>query len=165
MKKIELTKGQYTMVDDEDYDYLNQWKWNAHRRDEKYTYYAVRTCYDNGKKTIRMHRLIVEMYDRRDFKEVDHKDRNGLNNQKENLRVCTRGENQHNTRNWGKYPKGVDKNITRHKLKDGKVKEYVKYRSRINVKGKSISLGTFKEVKDAVNAYNEAAKKYYAHCI
>lgn len=165
MKKIKLTQGQYALVDDNDYDFLSQWKWSAHRRDKNYTFYAVRTCYENGKKTIRMHNAIANNYGINDYDELDHKDRNGLNNQKDNLRISTRGENMHNTRNWGKYPKGIDLHISRYKKKDGTIKEYVKYRTRINVKGKSIHLGSFKNLNDAVLAYNKASKKYYPNCI
>lgn len=161
MKVIELTRGQVALVDDEDFDYLNQWKWNAHRRGEKYTYYAVRTCYQNGKKTLRMHNVLASKYIN-DYEELDHIDRNGLNNCKNNLRICTRGENIHNTRNRGKYAKGVDKTITKYKSKNGVI-EYIKYRARINVKGKSISLGYFKTEDEAYNAYLEASKKYYKY--
>ena len=161
MKKIALTRGKYALVDNEDYEYLMQWKWNAQNNSSKYTFYALRTCYDNGKKTVRMHRALCDRYGIEDYDELDHIDRNGLNNQKENLRVSTRGENCHNRRNWGKYPKGVDRHISRHKLKGGNVKEYITYRSRINVNGKSIHLGGFKTVSEAEQCYNKAAVKYY----
>ena len=82
MKKIKLTQNKYTLVDDEDFDYLNQFNWCAHK--EKYNFYAVRT--DNKlKKCIRIHRVIMNCPD---SKFIDHKDGNGLNNQKENLRLC-----------------------------------------------------------------------------
>ena len=105
MKTIQLTQGQFALVDDEDYDFLMQWKWQAHK--DKSTYYATRVEYGkNIKKGIKMHRVIMNTP--RNM-ETDHKDRNGLNNQKYNLRICTRGQNQTNKRNWGKSKnKGVN---------------------------------------------------------
>lgn len=164
MKKIELTQGQYALVDDEDYGYLMQWKWCAHRRDKKYTFYAIRTIYPE-KQTLRMHNVIAGRYIKKDYEELDHIDRNGLNNQKSNLKAGTRGGNQHNTRNWGKFPKGVHKHIKKYKLKSGKIKEYVTFRSRINVDGKEIYLGGYKTVEKAVDAYAKASEKYYPNCI
>ena len=160
MKKIMLTQGQHALVDDEDYNFLNQWKWQAHRRDIKYTFYAVRTCYDEGKKTLRMHNIIAEIYII-DVVELDHIDRNGLNNCKDNLRICTKGENRHNRRNWGKYPKGVSKNVSKYKNKQGEVKEYIQYQAMISINSKAIYLGSYNTPKDAEKAYKKAAKKHY----
>jgi len=162
MKKIELSLGKYALVDDSDYDYLSKWKWYAHRKSESCTFYAIRTSYDNlSKITKYMHRVIADKYVTADYEELDHIDRDGLNNQKENLRTCTRGENNANRRNWGKYPKGVSRHVIKYEKKSGIVSEYVTYRSRINVKGKSISLGSFKELHEATESYEIALKKYY----
>jgi len=83
MKIIALTKGLSVQVDDEDYDYLNQWKWFAKKR--KHTYYAVRnTARIKGKrKMIMMHRLIISC----EGSKVEFIDNNGLNNQKSNLKI------------------------------------------------------------------------------
>lgn len=81
------------MVDDTDFEWLNQWKWYAQR--DKTTYYAVRTN-KRGQKPTRtyMHRLILGLTDRK--QESDHVDRNGLNNQRRNLRTATRSQNMKN---------------------------------------------------------------------
>lgn len=165
MKKIYLTQGQFTLVDDEDYEYLSKWKWYAHRRDKKYTYYAIRTDYSNGKKQIRMHNAIALKYGINDYEELDHIDRNGLNNQKDNLRTVTRGENNFNRRNFGKLPKGIRLHKSKYKKKNGDIKEYIKYQARINVNGKSIFLGNYKELSKAIDSYQRASKKYYPNCI
>jgi hypothetical protein len=162
MKKIFLTQNQYALVDDEDYDFLIQWNWYAHRSDEKYTYYAMRTV---QKKEIRMHNAIAEKYKISDYDELDHIDRNGLNNQKENLRISTRGENNFNRRNWGVMPKGIRLNKSTYKKRNGEIKEYITYQARINVKGKSIFLGNHKELTKAIDAYAKASKKYYPNCV
>jgi uncharacterized protein YifE (UPF0438 family) len=161
MKKIALTQNQFAFVDDEDYEYLAQWKWFAHRKNDKTTYYAVRTCREKGQKTIRMHNCIAQRYIQNNYSELDHIDRNGLNNQKINLRVCTRSENLHNTSNYGKYSKGVRRVEIKYKTKDGKEKVFIKYQARIQVDKKSKSLGYFEKEVDAENAYKQASKKYY----
>ena len=84
MKEIILTQGQVALVDDEDFEYLNQWKWCAIK--SRKTYYTTRTIYIPCKMTVIMHRIIMNTP--LDMT-VDHIDHNGLNNQKYNLRICT----------------------------------------------------------------------------
>ena len=105
MKRIYLYAGKgkykhqtdiYTEVSDCDYDFLNQWHWNLMRiyhTDQK-IYYARRY---EGKtllgtyKAVLMHREILSLKDTRD--KGDHKDGNGLNNTRDNLRITTHSEN------------------------------------------------------------------------
>jgi hypothetical protein len=82
--------------------------------------------------------------------EVDHIDRNKLNNKRDNLRYVTRSESMQNRDAWGMYPKGISYDSN---------KEL--YRARIQVNGKRIGLGRYKELVDAVNAYNAAAIEHY----
>lgn len=80
-KKIPLTQGKSAIVDDEDYDFLNQWKWTFSR-------YAVRTGGNNRR--IYMHQIILPY--KKGF-EIDHINQNKLDNRRENLRYVTRSEN------------------------------------------------------------------------
>jgi len=95
MKRIALTQGKEALVDDEDYEYLLQWKWCAVR--DKRTFYVERklTLASGRRKTILMHREIGAragwLKD-----QVDHQDRNGLNNQRSNLRPATTAQNVSN---------------------------------------------------------------------
>ena len=94
MKQIPLTQGKFTLVDDEDYDFLMQWKWCALKCGSNF--YAVRpeTRTDNPKrKHIRMNRVLANTPD--DLV-CDHIDRDSLNNQKINLRNCTMKNNCRN---------------------------------------------------------------------
>lgn len=90
MKKIELTRGKFALVDDDLFDFLNQWKWHAKpgssRKNNSNTFYAVRTHRKDGvQKNIYMHRVVLGLTDNKLV--CDHKDRDSLNNQKENLRI------------------------------------------------------------------------------
>src|SRR5690348_9221301 len=89
MKEIELSQGAVATVDDDDYEWLSQWKWYVNHG------YAVRNAsLVNGKQTtVRMHRVITRCPN--DL-EVDHIDGNSLNNCKENLRVVPHSLNAKN---------------------------------------------------------------------
>ena len=93
MREIELTKGYKAQVDDEDYDYLMQWKWHANVG--THHVYAKRDVRKNRKVTsYLMHRVILKLADSE--LSVDHRDGIGLNNQRSNLRTCTHSENMQN---------------------------------------------------------------------
>lgn len=88
------------LVDDEDYDNVNQFKWSI-AKTSKHNFYATRNSkYEKGKRrTIHLHRVIMDVSD--SSLQIDHRDHNGLNNQKENLRICTLSENCRNKTAYG----------------------------------------------------------------
>lgn len=87
MKKIEVSKDVFALVDDEDYDRINELKWSMTRG------YAKAFKGIDGKTImIRMHRMIMGL-DNKDPRVIDHIDFNRLNNQKSNLRICTVADN------------------------------------------------------------------------
>lgn len=93
MKKIPLTRGQFAIVDDDDFERLSQFRWQAHPHRTTNSYYACRTAKkneNNGRLSIRMHREIMKA---KRGEQVDHINRNTLDNRKENLRFCTGGQN------------------------------------------------------------------------
>ncbi len=142
MKKILLTQGQNTLVNDKDYDYLIKWKWYAKK--STYSFYAARNEYKNGKQiTIRMHRVIMNTPL---GMETDHKDRNGLNNQRYNLHIVTRLENNNNKRTYKTNKSGFS-GVYWHK----KAKRWVAtFRNK--------HLGQFLTKKEAINCRKKYAK-------
>lgn len=100
MKEILLTQGKIAVVDDDDFEYLRKHKWHYARR---YTSEYAGTFLWTDKKNvlILMHRMVIGA---RKGEEVDHKDCNGLNNQKDNLRLVTHSQNMQNLKpRDGKY--------------------------------------------------------------
>jgi hypothetical protein len=151
MKTIELTQGKVALVDDGDFEYLNQFSWHFENG------YASRSEKVEGKvRTCKMHRQIMNATQ---GIEVDHRDHNTLNNQKANLRTCTRSQNQMNRKKYSvaisKF-KGVTKDLS------GRGIPY--YSARISVNGKRVrrrfAFTPEGEIM-AAKCYNEMAKKHY----
>jgi len=151
MKEIQLTRGKAALVDDEDYEYLNQWKWYACICDG--IYYARRT---SNKKKIFMHRQLLNA---EKGIEIDHMDHNGLNNQRANLRSCTSSQNKRNKSPLGrsKYL-GVEVNCKKSKSGD---KVYYYFCARICDNYKKQYIGSFKTEEEAARAYDKKAKEIH----
>jgi hypothetical protein len=150
MKEIPLTKGRVALVDDADFEMLNKYKWFAESRNR--TFYARRTVTIGiGKyKNVSMHRVIMQTPV---GVETDHSDGDGLNNQRWNLRFCTRSKNNMN-RSKGKNNTSGYKGVSWFGLAQ-------KWRSTINVEGRQIHLGLFLKKEEAYKSYCEASKKYH----
>jgi hypothetical protein len=146
---IPLTQGKSAIVDAADYDRLAPLKWHAHLKRNRW--YVVHSEYQNGKIIkIPMHRLVM---DAPKGLQVDHKDGDGLNNSRSNLRLATHQQNQWNR---GKY-----------KVSTSGIKgvywyaKTSKWTAKIRVNGKLINLGYFAQKDVAAQVYAEAAKKYH----
>lgn len=139
------------MVDDSDYDWLNQWRWFVFIGKSN-TFYAVRNRHVNGKLvSTRMHREILGLTDPKVLGE--HADGNGLNNQRANLRPSTHSQNMMNR---GSCVGAISefKGVTwsnRRKM----------WASRIGANLKHKHLGYFDDEEDAARVYNQFAKKLH----
>lgn len=153
MKQIQLTQGLVALVDDEDYDYLMEFKWHAVKG--RNTYYACNGRWDSILKKIiytKMHRLIMKTPSNA---VVDHRDRNGLNNQKENLRNCIVSQNNSNRRpRLGSSSRYLGVCMKTYK-------RVISFIAQITVNKQTIYLGSFGKEEDAALAYNQAAIKYH----
>lgn len=149
-KSIPLTKGQFAIVDDEDYDWLMQWKWHYS------TGYAMRKQSgprDAPHPTILMHRAILApphgMF-------IDHINMNGLDNRRCNLRICTASQNNYNRIPYRtKTATSQYKGVRFHRLRN-------KWHAFIVLhKGKQTHLGYFTSEIDAAKAYDVAARAHF----
>src|SRR5581483_10784361 len=97
MKKIPLTQGKIALVDDADFEWLSQWKWCAQKSFTREVWYAVSHISNPAppprQRRLIMHRLIVGAAL---GGEVDHRDGDGLNNQRFNLRQADHAGNMRN---------------------------------------------------------------------
>ena len=154
MKEIILNKGYIAIVDDEDYEEVNKHKWHISRNG--INIYAARNLKVNGKKTtIRMHRQIMgAIEDSSVF--VDHKDHDGLNNQKSNLRKCNRTQNGANARKIQKCS-SIYKGVSRNPVK-GRPRRWM---AGIDANKKRYFLGRLHTEREAALAYNKAAKELH----
>lgn len=136
-------KGEthYVFCSEEDYEFLNQFPWHFNHG------------YARNKRLGCMHRIIAEKMGLDLSKEIDHRDRNKLNNLRSNLRIATHQENMRNhsirSDNLSSYP-GVSLRRTTNK-----------WMVRINILGKRKHLGHFKTFEEAKAARIEAEMKYY----
>ncbi len=152
MIQIPLTKNQHAIIDDEDYEKVNQFKWYARYDKNVKSYYAnVKINKKSSKvKFLIMHRYIMDCPK---GKIVDHINHDTLDNRKSNLRICTYSQNQMNRKimNTNKIGlKGVFK-----------LTNSLKYGVEITVNKKRINIGRFENRFLAAKAYNKAAKKYF----
>lgn len=141
MRRIKLTNSnKVALIDDKDYELVSKLKWRLHGRGVNL--YA-RTSLD-GKKPM-MHRLILNPPSGMD---VDHINHNGLNNRRYNIRICTRTQNQANSKprkGTSKY-KGVLWSNTEKK-----------WRAFIRINSKGRTIGRFDSELEATKAYKKAA--------
>ena len=151
MNQIDLTQGKFALVDDEDFEWLNQWKWVFNNG------YAVVSKYMGGgskntkRVTIYMHRLVNNTP--KGF-ETDHVNRNKLDNRKKNLRIASKSLNSIN--------RGLRKDNTSGYKGVGWMEKRKKWYASIMINQKSKSLGYFNIMQDAILARQVAERKYHA---
>lgn len=151
---IQLTKGQQTVISAIDAD-LADYKWTASAILD-IGFRAVRKSPRPKRMTILLHRVILERMIGRTLTSTeftDHIDGNPLNNRRENLRIATSAENQHN-RSKPRNNKSGYKGVTWQSAVG-------KWRAQIKVNGKAIYLGLFTTPEAAHEAYCIAARELH----
>lgn len=151
MKKIPLTQGKFALVDDRDFLELSKFKWFAW--EQRGVFYALRNSREKltRKRTIvRMHRAVFPCLLNQ---KIDHKDGDGLNNQRSNLRISMKCGNNQNARKRIDNTVGL-KGVYFHK-------QCHKFGAQIQCEGKRIHLGLFLTPEEAHAAYCAAAEKLH----
>lgn len=146
-RKIKLTKGKIAIVSPGDYEKIVCEDWQL-AENRSGNLYAARI---EGTKVIYMHRVIMGAAK---GQIVDHKNRQTLDNRRENLRFATKGQNNRNRPKCAKGASSKYKGVS--KRKDEK-----RWRASITHEGRHIHLGNFENEEDAARAYDEAAKVYF----
>ncbi len=146
---IPLTKGSWTLVDEADYVELSQYSWSL----DSEGYARRRIVTGAGKYSgVRMHKTILEA------EEVDHWDNNRLNNRRNNLRPCTRTQNNQNARKrkgTTSIYKGVSWKTGRHNC----------WKSSIKINRKQVHLGYYHDEIEAAKAYEPSKRGGFEVCV
>jgi hypothetical protein len=152
MRTIDLTKGLWAIVDDDDFPWLNRFKWLAHHNppSKPMVVREFSIISPNGKTVSYYMPMASFLMGTRPGMVVDHVNGNPLDNRKENLRWATRAQNAINWRRANSFGRGVAKNG----------KGFV---ARIMAipGGKKLNLGTFPTEQEAQAAYDSAALLFH----
>jgi len=156
MKKIPLIgkrgKGKFALVDNEDFEKASQRRWFIYIQKNKNNVYAITNI--NSRRWY----LHWEVFGKAPKgMNTDHINRNGLDNQKSNLRHCTIQQNVHN--------RGIQRNNKLGYKGVGWCNTKQNWMAAINITINGIrkhkTLGRFKNKKEAALCYDKGAKKYF----
>jgi hypothetical protein len=140
---VELTQGYRAVLSAEDVCRVEAYSWRAQISNR--TVYAYTADFSTGRRrNVAMHRLLMEFPV---GMQVDHRDGDGLNNTRANLRLATAAQNQHNKMATKRNTSGFK----------GVFKARAKWKAEIKVGGKSVYLWTFDAPDTAAKAYAKAS--------
>lgn len=144
---VPLTKSLFALIDEDDFDRVDKWYWSSLKR-EPYSPYAFRKVSNS---VVYLHRFIMNAPAGTD---VDHRNGNGLDCRKTNLRICSHSQNQCNYRKTRSITSSIFKGVTWDKsrglwaasIKKDRICSY---------------LGRFTDEEDAARAYDRAAQELF----
>lgn len=151
MIEIALTKNQTAFIDDVDVEFVSSFKWYAKKGVRDKTFYVARNIPkpDGTQRTVLLHKELWKEWGLPEC-ELDHRDRNGLNNQRTNLRQATRSQNCANRRRLCNNASGfIGVDFDR---------KADKFKARIRVDSKTHFLGYYVTAEDAARAYDQSAR-------
>lgn len=154
--EISISRSQVTLVDECDVDLMTpRWQALPYKKSvSKFRVSRKRHITSVGLRTEYLHRLILERVLGRpllSIEEVDHINRDGLDNRRENLRLVTRSINMHNT----------DKRIDSKQPYKGVRKRGNRWQARISINKRSFSLGFFSTPEEARFCYEKAKQEIF----
>jgi hypothetical protein len=153
VKEIPTKCGRTALIDDEDYGLVSQYRWYARKvgaRGENAYALGYRRLFRRRYERTQMHRLVMKVTDPKI--QIDHINGNALDNRKQNLRLCTQGQNSRNKPSIAGY-KGVR---YVHAKKTGNP-----WRATISANRKSYYIGRFKTCEEAGVAYDILAHELH----
>jgi hypothetical protein len=139
--QVSNKKYQYFEIDDSDFELISKYTWGT---DNGYIHTTI-----EGQK-VRLHRFILGLVTN-DGKVVDHKDGNRCNNKRDNLRLCTRSQNNINARKKSNNTSGF-KGVTKYRNK---------WNAKIEYGGKYEHLGIYHDKIEAAKAYDKKASELF----
>lgn len=149
VKQIPLTQGKFALVDDEDFERVNQYKWQYRKQDG----YAFRQPKKNDTNRIRyLHRFIMDVPVGIN---VDHINHDKLDNRRSNLRTATYSQNNQNLLPYNRKSKTGVRNVLLDITRKRK-----KYKVVLSVNGKSIIFGRYETLEEAAEVAKEARKTH-----
>jgi hypothetical protein len=147
MRIIPVWQDREAIVDNADYDLLIQYPWHMHH---EYAVTTLKVYLPNKRQTeISMQNMLFNLAN---GMELDHVDGNKLNNQRQNLRICTHADNCKN--------RGM-RSDSQSGRKGVSPIPGNKWRATINIGGKNIHLGCLSSIDEASDAYDRAATSQY----
>ena len=155
--RIPLTQRQFAIVDEEDFNRLSQFKWQACWMKNSHSYYAMRHTPTRGgakRRTILMSREIMGFPEGR---MVDHRNHNTLDNRRENLRVATAEQNNRNAKIRIDNSSGF-KGVNYHKINR-------RWTATVRVNGIQTYLGSFVTKEEAVEVRRSVSEKLYGQFV